>query len=60
MGTWRKSTYSDASGGSCIEVTNADGVMIRDTTDRSGPVLKVSAAAWRQFIASAASVAHGS
>jgi hypothetical protein len=52
MGDWRKSTYSDASGGQCVEVASADGVMVRDTTDRDGGTLTFSAVAWAKFTAS--------
>lgn len=51
MGNWRKSTYSDANGGDCIEVASTDLIMIRDTIDRGG-VLVVPADVWRRFIAS--------
>ena len=30
-------------------VTRADRVLVRDTKDRSGPVLRFSPAAWRRF-----------
>jgi hypothetical protein len=43
---WRKSTRSSQDG-DCIEVS--DGIMVRDTKDRGGPVLEVSASAWRSF-----------
>ena len=47
---WRKSTYSNNSGGACVEVATADAVLIRDTTHHGhGPVLRVSAEAWRTF-----------
>ena len=36
---WRKSSYSGANGGECVEVAAAGAVMVRDTTDRSGPML---------------------
>jgi hypothetical protein len=49
---WRKSSYSDANGGSCVEVASADGVMVRDTTNRDGGTLSFSALAWVQFAAS--------
>jgi hypothetical protein len=48
---WRKSTYSGSSGNSCVEVGHASGVVVRDTTDREGPALAVSAAAWRTLLA---------
>ena len=48
---WRKSSYSGGEGGNCVELADRDGrVMTRDTQDRSGPVLKVSAQAWREFV----------
>ena len=49
---WRKSSYSDNGGTDCVEVgapVTADGVLVRDTKDRSGPVLRFSPAAWRSF-----------
>jgi hypothetical protein len=52
VATWRKSTHSGASGNACVEVGDAARVvLIRDTTDRSGPVLRVSAQTWREFAA---------
>jgi hypothetical protein len=48
--TWRKSTYSGSNGGECVEVASAGAVLIRDTTDRTGPVLTFSAKAWRAFL----------
>jgi len=47
---WRKSSYSGANGGSCVEVASADGVAIRDTTDRDGATLAFSARAWAAFV----------
>lgn len=52
MGNWRKSTYSDANGGDCVEVASTDGVMVRDTTNRDGMVVTVTAEAWHKFLAS--------
>ena len=46
---WRKSTYSDGNGGSCVEVVSGDGVLVRDTTDRDGETLQFPAEAWQQF-----------
>ena len=43
MGNWRKSTHSDANGGDCIEVASTDAIMVRDTKDRTGTVLTLSA-----------------
>ena len=46
---WRKSSYSGAIGGQCVEVASAGGVAVRDTTDREGVTLEFSAEAWQQF-----------
>lgn len=46
---WRKSSYSGSNGGECIEVATAGAVLVRDTTDRNGPVLTFTADAWRAF-----------
>jgi hypothetical protein len=46
---WRKSSYSNANGGSCVEVASANDVMVRDTTDRDGGTLTFSASAWQEF-----------
>jgi hypothetical protein len=49
---WRKSSHSGNGGGECVEVGNHDQrVVVRDTQDRTGPVLKVSAEAWQRFAA---------
>jgi hypothetical protein len=49
--TWRKSTYSTAQG-ECVEVAPAPrAVLIRDTTNRSGPALTIPASAWRALLA---------
>jgi hypothetical protein len=46
---WRKSSYSADNGGACVEVASAEAVLVRDTTDRDGPVLEFTADAWRFF-----------
>jgi hypothetical protein len=49
---WRKSSYSGNGGGTCVEVGQARrGVLVRDTNDRPGPVLRFSPAVWRRFAA---------
>jgi Domain of unknown function (DUF397) len=49
--SWRKSSYSGANGGECVEVaTTADTVLVRDSKNRTGNVLSVSASAWRAFV----------
>ena len=41
--SWRKSSYSGANGGECVEVaTTADTVLVRDSKNRTGNVLSVS------------------
>lgn len=51
---WRTSSYSGNDGGACIEVAQEDvsAVLVRDTKDRGGLTLRVSAQAWLSFIAS--------
>jgi hypothetical protein len=47
---WRTSTYSGSNGGGCIETASHDSrVLVRDTRDRTGPILRFSPAAWRRF-----------
>jgi len=47
---WRKSSYSGQSGGNCIEVAGDDSrVLVRDTKDRVGIVLRFTPDAWRKF-----------
>jgi hypothetical protein len=50
MGNWRKSTYSGANGGDCIEVSDAArAVLVRDSKDRDGVTLTFGPQAWRDF-----------
>ena len=50
-GNWRKSSFSSANGGQCVEVGNlAAGVVVRDTTNRAGAVLTVPAGAWQALL----------
>jgi Domain of unknown function (DUF397) len=51
---WRKSSYSGANGGQCVEVASDDAIQVRDTTNREGGTLTFSAAAWQEFTASVA------
>jgi hypothetical protein len=51
MVNWRKSTYSGANGGDCVEVASTEIIMVRDTSDRSGAMLTVTAESWRRFTA---------
>ncbi|MFJ6566762.1 DUF397 domain-containing protein [Streptomyces sp. NPDC091292] len=48
---WFKSSYSNDTGGSCVEVADlADQVGIRDSKNKNGPALVVPAAAWSSFV----------
>jgi Domain of unknown function (DUF397) len=50
---WRKSSYSNDNGGSCVELATGQGViLVRDTTDRDGGTLSFGAEAWGAFTAS--------
>lgn len=48
---WRKSTYSNGSGGNCVEVArNLPGVVaIRDSKNPDGPALVFTPADWQAF-----------
>jgi hypothetical protein len=47
---WRKSSYSGSNGGGCLEAaSNNRYVLVRDTQDRTGPVLRFPLAAWHRF-----------
>jgi uncharacterized protein DUF397 len=47
---WRKSSYSSANGGDCVEVAPGPrAVAVRDSKDPGGPKLAVAPAAWRAF-----------
>jgi hypothetical protein len=49
---WRTSTYSSNGGATCVEVGGApNAVLVRDTQDRTGPVLRFTPQAWRRFAA---------
>jgi hypothetical protein len=50
---WRKSSYSSANGGQCVEVArNLPGaVAVRDSKNPDGPELMFSRAVWRAFTA---------
>jgi hypothetical protein len=47
---WRKSSYSGANGGNCVEVaTGPSTIAVRDSKDPSGPVLAFGPRAWERF-----------
>ncbi|MFE1954548.1 DUF397 domain-containing protein [Streptomyces sp. NPDC059524] len=53
---WRKSSYSNGTGGDCVEVaTNLTGtgtIPVRDTKhNTTGPTLLIGTAAWSAFLA---------
>ena len=49
--TWRKSTYSNGTGGNCVEVADLpDGRAVRDSKHPEGPVLVFTRDAWRAFL----------
>ena len=50
MDPWRKSSYSDANGGACVEVAGRNAtILVRDTTSRDGTTLTFTAGAWQTF-----------
>jgi len=50
---WRKASHS-VNNGACVEVASAPAaVMVRDSVDRSGPVVSYPARAWQGFLARA-------
>jgi hypothetical protein len=49
---WRKSSYSSANGGACVEIARLPGVVaVRDSQDPDGPKLMFSRTAWLAFTA---------
>ncbi|MEU7002800.1 DUF397 domain-containing protein [Nonomuraea sp. NPDC046570] len=49
--SWRKSSFSNTNG-ECVEFARvADGVLIRDSKNPSGPVLAFTPGEWRAFLA---------
>jgi len=47
---WRKSSYTTSNGGNCVEVAGRESrVLVRDTKDRMGPMLRFAPEAWRRF-----------
>ena len=49
---WRKSSYSGANGGQCIEVGTApDTILVRDSKDAGSGVLTFTPVAWRELVA---------
>jgi hypothetical protein len=52
MDDWRKSSFSNANGGDCVEVASGNGVMVRDTANRAGGTLEFGTETWAEFTAS--------
>lgn len=50
---WRKSSYSNADGGNCVEVASGltGLVPVRDSKDPEGPNLVFPAGSWAVFVA---------
>jgi hypothetical protein len=50
---WRKASYSGNGGASCVECAELPdgGMAVRDTKDRTGPVLTFTPAEWEAFTA---------
>ncbi len=47
---WRTSSHS-SNGDDCVEVAPVpEGVLVRDSTDRTGPALAVPTPAWQAFL----------
>lgn len=50
ISNWRKSTRSNGSNGSCVEVgTTTSVVAVRDTKDRAGGQIEFSRSDWSAF-----------
>jgi len=49
--TWRKSTYSNGSGGNCVEVADLpSGRAVRDSKHLEGPILVFTRGEWQAFV----------
>lgn len=48
---WRKSSYSNSEGGSCVEVLDGhpSGVPVRDSKVPHGPALVIPSGSWSSF-----------
>lgn len=51
---WRRSSYSNANGGECVEIADdfPGLVPVRDSKNPTGPALVIDAAAWNAFVSS--------
>jgi hypothetical protein len=50
VGHWHKSSHSSSTRGDCVEVSAPGNILVRDTTDRTGPALAFRPTAWRHFL----------
>ena len=49
--TWRKSTYSNGTGGNCVEVAHLpNGRAVRDSKHPEGPILVFTREGWQAFV----------
>lgn len=50
--TWRRSSYSNTTGGECVEVADdfPAAVPVRDSKKPAGPALVFEAGAWSSFV----------
>jgi hypothetical protein len=50
---WRKSRRSGSDGGNCVEMASLPGgaCAVRDSKDKEGPTLRLTAEQWRRFTA---------
>jgi len=57
MTEWRKSSFSQGNG-NCVEISHVGGtfggVLIRDSKDREGPMLRFTDPEWAAFVAGVA------
>ncbi|MGW3218159.1 DUF397 domain-containing protein [Streptomyces sp. NPDC001157] len=52
---WAKSSYSSGEGGECVEVAAWAGLMhVRDSKDKTGPILSLAPDTWAEFVGFAA------
>ena len=52
-GEWRKSSYSNGAGGSCVEIKyDLDAVFVRDSKDRRAgqPIIGLSTGGWNALL----------
>jgi hypothetical protein len=48
---WRKASYSSNGGAECVEVADqASRVLVRDSMDKSGPMLRFGPQTWKMFL----------